>query len=214
MAETFETLKARILDWLAADATRLPDAVRGDCINLIQRRVMRNHDLRFGETADTLALVANDHDYNLPVGWRSPLSLWYINPGTDARIDLVRKTKDEFDALYPDPTAGTDTPINYTVWGGLIYFGPTPNQSLTLNLNYYKVLPDLVDGSPNNTNDFVDEAWDVLFYGAMEEACKYLLEDQRAAIYGGKFLELEADLAGEHQREKSSGRVAQSRIPG
>jgi hypothetical protein len=213
MAESFESLKAKMADWIGADALRLPEAVRGDCINLIQRQVMRNHDLRFGETADTLALISGDRDYPLPSTWRNPLSLWYTNPSTSARIDLVRLSKDEFDARFPS-AADTGTPSHYTVWGLILYIGPTPNQNLTLNRNYYQYLPDLINGAPNNTNSFVNEAWDVLFFGALEHASRYLLEDPRAPMWAERFRELEGDLAGEHQRERSSGRVPQSREPG
>lgn len=213
MAETFETLKTKMGDWLAVDTTRLPDSVRGDFINLIQRRVLRKHDLRFGEITDTLSVLAGTANYTLPTRWRSPLSLWYQNPVTESRIDLVRRSKDEFDALHSD-SSETGTTSDYAIWGDTLYLGPTPDQPLTLNRNYYQFLPDLADGSPGNTNEFVEQASDVLFFGAMEEASKYLLEDQRAGIWAARFTELESDLASEHQREKSVGRVAQSREPG
>lgn len=213
MAETFETLKALMGDWLGVDSVRFPDAARGACLNFIQRRVIRNHDLRFAEITDTLAVTAGIYTYVLPAGWRSPLHIWYINPSTEARIDLVRQAKDDFDARHSDPSIlGTST--TYTIWGQTFYIGATPEASFTLNRNYYAFLPNLVDGAPNNTNPFVEEAPDVLFFGALGHASKYLLEDPRAPMWEAQFAELEADLAGEHQREKSSGRIPQSREPG
>lgn len=213
MAETFETLKAKIRDWLGVDTTRLPDSVCGDCINLVQQRVMRKHDLRFGETADTMAVATNDFDYDLPVGWQSPLDFWYINPTTGSYVQLRRLPKDEFDSTYPDSTK-TGTVAHYTVWGNTLYLGPTPERAITLNRNYYKSLPDLADGPPNNTNLFIEQAWDVLFFGALEEATKYGIEDARVAIWAVRFQELELDLVSSHHREKSVGRVAQSEEPG
>ena len=213
MAETFETLKTKILDWLGVDVQRLPEQARGDAINLIQRQVMRNHDLRYGERSDTLALSVNDATYALDTDWRNPLSLWYINPSTGSRIDLVRLSKDEFDIRFPDPS-DTGTPSNYAVWGTTLYVGPTPNVGITLNRNWYGYLPDLQNGAPDNTNAFVEQAWDVLFFGALEHTSRYLLEDPRAPMWAERFKELEADLAGEHQREKSSGRVPVSMEPG
>lgn len=213
MVETFETLKDKIGDWLGVDILRAPEQARGDAINLIQRQVMRNHDLRYGEIEDTLALVTGTRNYSIPDDWRSPLSLWYIHPGTSSRIGLVRLSKDEFDARYPDP-AETGTPAHYTVWGTNLSIGPAPDQDLTLTRNYYRYLPDLINGSPDNSNAFVIQAWDVLFFGALAHISKYLLEDPRAPMWEAKFNELESDLAGEHQREKSAGRVPQSRTPG
>jgi len=213
MPDTFEILKARIGDWIGADALRLPESVRGDCLNFIQRQVMRNHDLRFGETTDTLALVTGDRDYALPSTWRNPLSLWYTNPTTNSRVNLIRISKDEFDVRFPDPTA-QGNPGHYAIWAQTLYVGPAPDQALTLNRNYYQFLPDLANGAPANTNTFVAEAPDVLFFGALAHASKYLLEDPRSPMWEAKFMELESDLASEHQREKSSGRVPQSRMPG
>lgn len=213
MAETYETLKARMGDWLGVDTVRLPDTVRGDCLNIVQRRLLRKHDLRFGEITDTLSITANDRDYTLPTGYRSTIVIWYTNPSSGSIITLNRKTKEAFDALYPDPSE-TGAVADYTVWGDLFYVGPTPEIGLTLNRNYYYVLPDLADGAPNNTNAFVVNAWDVLFFGALEEVTKYLIEDSRAPMWAERFRELESDLVGEHQREKSVGRIPQSEVPG
>ena len=213
MAETFETLKAKLGDWFGVDTARLPDSVRGDTINLIQRQIMRRHDLRFGETTDTLALVAGTGSYTLPTLWSRPLNLWYTNPSTNSVTSLQRQDRDEFDLLYPD-TTDTGTPLNYTVWGSSLIIGPTPDQNITLNRNYYAILTDLADVSPNNTNDFVAQAWEVLFYGSLAYVARYMLEDSRIAVLEAKFLELEADLVSEHRRERSSGRIPQSQEPG
>lgn len=213
MAETYETLKSKLGDWVAADIKRLPELVRGDCINFAMREAMRNHDLRFGEISDTIALAAADREYDIPPEWRNPLSLWYVNPATDSKIDLIRLSKDEFDARYPDPTT-TGTPRHYAAWGLVLYIGPTPGEALTLNRNYYRFLPDLENGAPDNTNAFVVQAWDVLFFGALARASAYILEDPRAPMWEGQFMKLASQLANEHQREKSSGRVPQSREPG
>ena len=213
MAETFETLKTKQGEWFGVDTVRLPNSVRGDIINLIQRQVMRRHDLRFGETTDTEALTPNNFSYTLPTLWRSPIHLWYINPTTNAYTSLRRRDKDEFDILHPDTTV-TGPPLNYTVWGSALIIGPTPEQNITLNRNYYAILTDLADGAPNNTNAFVEQAWEVLHYGGLAHVARYMLEDPRVAVWESKFRELEQDLADEHRREKSTGRIPQSEEPG
>ena len=122
MVETFETLKTKIGDWVGVDIQRLPEQVRGDALNLIQRQVTRNHDLRYGEVDDSIPLTASVANYTLPANWRNPISLWYINPVTSARIDVVRLSKDEFDIRHP-VVGDTGTPINYTIWGSTLSFG-------------------------------------------------------------------------------------------
>lgn len=213
MAETFETLKTKLRDWLGMDTERLPDAVCGDCLNLVQRRIMRFHDLRFGETTDTFTATAGVPSYALPANYRSPLDFSYTHPATGSRAVLRRRQKDQFDALHPDSTK-TGRPANYAIWGDQLYLGPTPDSNLTVTRNYYAYLDDLSDGAPSNTNDLVTAAWDVLFFGALEEATKYGIEDARVPMWAERFRELETDLVREHQREKSVGRIAQSREPG
>ena len=213
MAETFETLKARLANWLDADLVRFPDDVRGDCINFVQRELLRKHDLRFGEAFDTLSLSASIREYALPATWRSPFTFWYESPTSGALIYLDSRTKDEFDALYPD-SGDTGDPSDYTIWGTTLYLGPTPGNGITLNRNYYQYLPDLADGAPNNTNSLIDQAWDVVFFGGLEHATKYLIEDARAPMWAARFRELEMTLVSEHRRAKSVGRVAQSQEPG
>jgi hypothetical protein len=183
-----------------------PLRINQQSLNLIQRQVLGNHDLRYGEVNDTLALQDGVPTYALPDDWRWVLSLGYTNPSTQSRIDLIRLSKEAFDIRYPDPT-DTGPPRHYAIWETVLYIGPTPDQNLTLNRNWYRYLPDLENGAPNNTNAFVEQASDVLFFGALAHVSRYVLEDPRAPMWEAKFLELEADLAGEHEREKSSGRV-------
>jgi hypothetical protein len=213
VAETFETLKTQLNDWLGTDLTRFPDSVRGFCVNEVQRRLLRKHDLRFGEITDTLAVSANDGTYDLPSAWRSPLNFWYISPETQSLVSLANLQKDEFDARFPDPSE-TGTVTHYSIWGQVIYLGATPNQSLTLNRNYFRYLPDLADGSPDNTNPLIEEAADILLFGALAFASRYLIEDPRVNLWEALYADLEADLVSAHQRARSVGRVPQAQEPG
>ncbi|KKK52112.1 hypothetical protein LCGC14_3108210, partial [marine sediment metagenome] len=172
MAVTFENLKTKLGDWLDMDTTRLPDSVRGDIINIVMREILRKRDLRFGETSDTFATVASTRNYLLPTGWSRPQSLWYQNPDTLGITFLTFLNKDEFDLKFPDSTKEAD-PSNFTVWAGNIQLGKTPERILTINRNYYAILADLADGSPDNENDFTKNAWEVLLYGGLKESSRY-----------------------------------------
>ena len=164
MSETLETLRARLQNWLSANTTRLPDTVANDMINIVQRELCRKHDLRFAETTDTFATVSGTANYTLPTGWSRPYRLWYTDPDTSNVVQLVSLSKERFDAYYPDSTK-TAKPEAYTVWGSNLQLGKTPDRVLTITREYYKMLADLVDGSPNNSNAFTLNAWEVLFWG-------------------------------------------------
>lgn len=207
---TFEEMKTELGTWLDADTTRLPDATRGLIINICQRELLRTNDLRFGEVTSSIVTVNGTRNYALPTGWSRAYSIWYNNIG---KCDLSRKTKEEFDILYPVSTEKGE-PIHYTVWGGNIYLGPTPNAVFTINHNYYRVLPDLVDGSPNNTNDFVANAWEALLFRALWYATKFLIEDAREATWHSMAQLFENKLIIEHARARTSGRRPVTREAG
>lgn len=210
MAETYETLIDKMQEWLHVDSVRLPDTAAGLCLNLIQREALRKNDLRFGETEDSFQATAGDREYDLPTGWSRPLSLWFVNPSTESKVDIVRLEKDEFDGIHTEGLT-QNTPRHYTIWGSVLLLGPTPDATLTIYRNYYRLLPDLVPGSPGNTNDFVTNAWEVLFFGALAFASQYMLEDPRAPMWQALYMQKLTDLDGEHRREKASGRIPQSR---
>lgn len=212
MAETLETIRTRMQSWLSMNTTRLPNAIATDCINLVQRSLCRRHDLRFFEYSDTMATVIGTQTYAVPSNWSRPYRLSWWDSETSTTVELVNKSKEELDRLFPDPTR-TGKPAYYTLWGGLIYLGYTPDRVVTINRTYYRFLPDLADGNPNNTNDLCTFAWDILFFGALVEATGYGFEDTRMPLWEAKYRALEADLVSEHARAWSSGRVQQSEEP-
>lgn len=213
MAETLETLRARMQTWMDANTTRLPDAVANDCLNLTQRELCRKHDFRFNETSDTFATVIGTASYALPTGWSRPLRMWYIDPDTNAVRDVDYLHKEEFDRRYPDSTL-TSKPSHYMVWGQNILLGKTPDRVLTIHRDYYIIVPDLADGIPANSNDFTANAWEVLFFGALVWAHGFGFEDARMPLWEQAYRRGESDLVAEHRRAWSSGRVAQSQEPG
>lgn len=203
MARTFEQLKADLADWLGVDEARLSENKRGLLINMAMRDLLRKYDLRFAERVDTFATVGSQAPYDLAADWSRPHVLYYLSGG--AKVDLVKRTKEAFDTLHPDPTVTSATPTDYTVWGSNLYIGPTPVGVITINRSYFAILTDLADGAPDNENEFTSYAWEVLLFRAIADATRYLIEDPREDIWARRAGELEADLALEHAIAKSTG---------
>lgn len=200
----FQTLKANLGDWLGKDTTALPDATRGLIINMAIREYLRTLDLRFGEKIDLLAAVANQVYTVLPADFSRPYSTWYYDSG---KCDVVYLTKEEFDIKYPDYTV-TGDPKHYTIWGGKVYWGPTPSANRNINFIYYGYLPDLV--APTDHNDFTDLAWEVLHFKALSLCSLYGIEDGRVGTWESFAAKQENKLVMEHSR-KSAGRRPTSR---
>lgn len=280
MAKNLTQLRTAIGNWLNVSTGRLSNAVRDDIINIVMRELLRFHELRFGETSNTFATVASTRDYALPRGWSKPYSLWYIHPTNNGIVWVEYLAKDKFDNLFPDSTKEA-LPINYTVWGGNIQLGKTPDQAVTINRNYYQILSDLaeyvastisfanadssindtasglpllnvgetitVSGTANNdgtytvvsstaakivveeaitteaagtsftvanySNDFTDEAWEVILFKALLESSRYGIEDARIPMWEKRADKLERDLVTEHARARTTGRKSVSREP-
>ena len=211
MAETFTTLKSKIGDWLHTNTTRVPDTVRADLLNMAQRDLLGDHDLRFGEHADTFATVASQQTYTLPSDFSRPFTFWYEDPDNEDVVFLDFKPKDEFDGLYPDATK-TDKPVDFTIWGNTLYLGKTPDRVLTINRNYYRILADLSDANPSNT--FTDQKWEAIFFKALALSSLYIAEDPRLPLWQGVSDGYERRLSREHRRAWSTGRKPQAKIPG
>jgi hypothetical protein len=207
----FEDLKSSLGDWLGKDYTQLNDTIRGQLINMAQRELLRNADLRFGEYIYSFNTVASQAAYDVPTGYSRTYSIWYMGGGE--KIDLVFLTKEEFDKKYEDNLV-TGLPANYTLWQNKLYMGPLPDAIYSMSWNVRRLLADLVDGSPNNSNDMAIWAWEVLLFKAISDATKYLFEDARAQMWEAKAAKLENDLVSEHSREKSVHRRPVTNEPG
>lgn len=207
---TFEQLKAAIGDWFATDTQRVPDTIRGQMVNMAQFD-LRLLDLRFFEATASVATVASRNYSDLPTRWSRPLGMLYLTADTIKYIDYI--SKEEFDNRYAVCTT-PGVPDHYTVYGNKIYWGPTPDGIYSMTHNYMQTLPDLVDGSPNNTNDLVSVAWPAVLFKALAYTCTFAVEDTRKSIFESEAARQENKLQIEHSRAKQTGRRPESNMPG
>jgi hypothetical protein len=202
-------LRSRLRSWLGVDSTRLPDEAADDCINITRKQLVRELDLSFGEVTGTLPAVASTQTAAIPARFSNPFSLWFLNDdGKKAIVEFV--TKGVFDTMYPDP-AITNDPANYTIWGGTVYFGPTPKRNLSLTFNYYALPEDLDDDSDEDA--MMIAAWETILWGALAFASRNLIEDERTGIWDELYTQGRATLQIEHARISSAGKVSQAEEP-
>lgn len=211
MAKTYKQLRDALGNWLGANAVRLPDAIRGDCVNLAIRELCRLHDSRYNEVSDTLATVSGTASYALPATWSRPYQLWYLDPDTNTRRDLTYKSKEEFDTLYPDGTE-LGKPSIFTVWGASLLLAKTPDRVLTVHRDYYTILADL--SADGDTNGFTTNVWEVVLFKALSDVSRYGVEDARIPVWQARARELEQQFLIEYSRGRSAGRRAESQEPG
>lgn len=202
--KTFEELKQSLSDYLGKDTISLPDSIRGDMINIAQREFTRLSNVRFNEHSDTFTTVASEENYVVPFGYKRPKgNFWYL-VGTDREI-ITYLDKAEFDVEYPEITdaSNDDKPVHFTIWAGNLTLGPAPNASYTIHRNYYRILPDLSVGSPNNSNMLIEEAWEVVLFGALKECEAFGFNDERIPLWTSKYEKIRRDIIREYRHSES-----------
>jgi len=203
----FGELKTAIGTWLAKDETALPEAIKGQIINMAVQGYCRRLDLRYNEyTADVSALATIGYA-DLPTGYSRPYQMYYLDSDGDKQ-DVDYLTREEFLIKYPNSTVTGDVK-HYAVWAGKIWWGPTPSTSRTIKFDIYRVLADLV--APGDSNDFTLYAWSLLLFKSCCLASIFGIEDARMATWQSEYVRLENELCLEHSRANSAGRRPVSR---
>jgi hypothetical protein len=209
----FSTVKSRLRLWLGdKDTTELPDSILGDIVNESIRQLQERYLPRYCEVSDTLALSADDREYAEPDRFIQAHTLWYTHPDNDSTVFLEGPlTKEQFDLNFPDST-DTALPEAYTIWGTNFQFGKTPDQSLTLNRNYYQYLADL--SADADTNKFTDNHHQLVIFKSIELAAEYGFESALGDGWKKRAESLELDFAITHARVRSAGKRAEPEEPG
>jgi len=144
-----------------------------DFITLCEDKLNKRLRLRAMEERQTASVSA---EYvSLPTGF---LALRNIQINTTPRRSLEYATPDWLDIKFPSSSA-TGTPKFYTFVGGEIQLAPVPDNIYELEIDFYKKL----DIASDSTNWLLTNAPRAYYYGSLKEACLYLKDDRRAAMY-------------------------------
>lgn len=84
-----------------------------------------------------------------------------------------------------------------------LIFGPKPDANYALIGSYYKRLAALSDSNP--TNWLTTDAPDLIRYAALCEAAPYIQDDERIAVWEGKYQTAKNRLERAEKREQFSG---------
>jgi hypothetical protein len=106
----------------------------------------------------------------------------YIDGSNTTKLQI--KDSEWIYTNYPDRSSG-GTPKFAAPEGDNLIFGPYPNSTYTVKGRYYKKLAAL--SVSNTTNWFIENAPNLLRYGALCEAAPYLGNDQRIPVWEQKF---------------------------
>ena len=179
---TYTEIEADVISWLNRTGfTALTDEVE-TFIALAQRRVWRTADLNamlvLDDTIDT-------DTPTIPTDYLRTKAM-SITVGGEPQPVFGRP-------LSKVVAAGTlDTPCIYAPQGTIFRFGPTPDATYAIELVYYASLP--VISTSVATNWLSLNAPEIIQFGAIMEACLWLKDDNRAAVWEGRFSQTLNDL--------------------
>lgn len=169
----YTELKAAVAQWMRrADLT----AEIPDYITLAEKKIVKLLKIRGQETETTLTPNSGDSTVALPSDYGSPIALW------NALSDRIKINQVMPEALEYDDTPGT--PDYWAVDGANIRFDCRLDGAIPFAFRYVKTF-ELSDVNPTN---FILTEWpDVYLYGALTEGFLAVYDEQRAAVWQGKF---------------------------
>jgi len=192
---TYSELKTSVANFIARDD--LTDKIP-DFISLAEARMNRELQARSQEKRATASITSGDPYVSLPTDLRQ-IRLVKLNTSPTEVLEYYTPVK--LEELYSTNTSGK--PRGYTIIGGEIKFGPTPDSDYTAEIVYSEGIPSLSD--TNTTNTILLRHPDAYLYGSLAVATVYLLDDQKTAVYEALFGRAIEEIKNEEQRGKHAG---------
>ena len=170
----YTDLKAAVAQWMRrSDLT----AEIPDYITLAEKKIVKLLKIRGQETEVILTPNSGDSTVALPADYASPIALWNGQDDPRTKINQVLA-----DALEYDDTPGI--PDYWAIDGADIRFDCRVDGAIPFAFRYVKTF-ELSNANPTN---FILTEWpDVYLYGALTEGFLAVFDEQRAAVWQGKF---------------------------
>lgn len=194
MITSYSDLKSSIANFLhRTDLTSMIPEFIADA----EARIYNDLRIRAMEAAYSEAIATGT--VTLPTGF---LEWKYLYVDDTSATKLIRKDAEWIYTNYPTRSAG-GKPKFFAREGETLIFGPYPDSAYTIKGRYYKRLTALSDS--NTTNWFITDAPDLLRFAALAEAEPYTSNDQRVALWEGKYQSIKNRLQRSEKAEAFSG---------
>lgn len=183
---TWTALKASIRAWVDSDSGGISDDQIEECIALAERDF--NRDLRVPEMETTATITLDQPTESLPNDYLQ-LRAIYIN--ADPKAVLEEMSLAELRNAYL--ASFTGRPQNFAIQGGnTLVFGPSPDASYSLIINYYQTITPLNAGTA--TNWLLTAHPDLYLSMSLALVFAYRMDEQRGALWGARAEGIKAQL--------------------
>lgn len=175
---TYTGLTASIASWLKrSDLT----AAIPDFVALCEARIARDLKLRRQWTGASIVFASNVQSMPLPADW---LRFERVQVQNGRVLDLkTPRMLVERDATYT-VVSGPSYPDAYGIEGSNIVLPPTSG-GVTLDVAYRARIPSVIGSS--GVQGLLQEHPGIYLWGSLAEAAPFLIEDERIAVWEGKY---------------------------
>lgn len=202
--QTWAELQTAIQDYMK-DTVSFDTARCKQLIAFAERRF--NRILRVPEMETAATLTLNAATVSLPSDFLQLRSI-YIN--TDPKVTLEPMEPATLRCQYA--TASTGRPQNYALQSGNeIVFGPSPDATYNLVINYYKKIPAL--GASQATNWLLTDHSDLYLFQSLIMAEFFGWNDERLPVIKGGVDEMIDELKMQGIKKASGGPAPRIRAP-
>ena len=172
----YADLQASVANWLKrADLTaNIPDL-----ITLCEARIARDLRIRSQVAFTTLSVNANTQTVALPTDW---LQMDNLSIQSSPNVNLKFVNLEVLDTNFPsNGTSGI--PNYYCIEGNNILLGPVPDKNYTLDVYYYQRM----NLANSGTNWLMTNHPNIYLFGTLAEAAPFIMNDERVALWEGKY---------------------------
>lgn len=187
--DTFDNLVKEIIDWSHRDdlGIKIPDFI------LLAENAMYSNSvnplkIRQLETITTQLTTSNL--ISLPANFESARSVRLVLP--EGGGELKYQTPEQ---MNRQPTTGR--PRFFTITGNQLEFNLTPDQSYTIEFQFYARATNL--STANQTNDILTNHPSIYLFGALSALFKFAQDTEQELSYGGQFID---SIAGANKADK------------
>jgi hypothetical protein len=162
-----------------------------------------NRNLRAREMLVRSTASTTGQYVSLPTDYLEMLNIELTSTSPPKR--LVYITSDRSDDYRERQNNKTGIPDYYTIEGASIQLLPTPNASVTVQLNYYQDIPALSGLADSGDNWLLRAHPDIYLYGTLLQASPYIMDPQSAQQWDALLVRSVQELTAADEKSRYSG---------
>jgi hypothetical protein len=191
-------LNTAVANWLnRSDLTaRIPEF-----ISLAEASFNRN--LRTREMLTRSTASTADQYVSLPTDFLEMMNIELTSTTPPKRLIYI--TSDRSDDYREQQNNTTGTPDYYTIEGAFLQLLPSPDVSVTIQLNYYKDIPAMATLADSGSNWLLLAHPDIYLYSILMQASPYIMDPQSAQQWDGLLARSMLELQMSDEKSRYSG---------